>query len=285
MPSDPLLGRVIDKKYRIDAQIGLGGMATVYRATRLHIGDVVAIKILHAELLRDPKLAERFQREAQAAARLKHPNVVTVHDFGVCEDDVVYLVMELVEGENLRTMIKDDVSFSYKLLRFTNSALFAHQSEIRTIERALLVLGEEGIRRWVAVAALPLLAADKPHELVVQSLLRARFAEELGRTGGFSPPPICFQMGLFSLLDALLDRTIEYALQQIRLAPVVEQTLLGTAPSEDRVAIVYALVCCYELGDWDTVTVLADQLGVPAVAVGEAYLNAAYWVAEVTAGI
>jgi tRNA A-37 threonylcarbamoyl transferase component Bud32 len=107
MPSDPLLGRVIDKKYRIDAQIGLGGMATVYRATRLHIGDVVAIKILHAELLRDPKLAERFQREAQAAARLKHPNVVTVHDFGVCEDDVVYLVMELVEGENLRTMIKE----------------------------------------------------------------------------------------------------------------------------------------------------------------------------------
>jgi c-di-GMP-related signal transduction protein len=192
---------------------------------------------------------------------------------------------EELDFDKLRTMIKDDVSFSYKLLRFTNSALFAHQSEIRTIDHALMVLGEEGIRRWVAVAALPLLAADKPHELVVQSLLRARFAEELGRTGGFSPSPICFQMGLFSLLDALLDRTIEYALQQIRLAPVVEQTLLGTAPSEDRMAIVYALVRCYELGDWDTVTTLADQLGVPAVDVGEAYLKSAYWVAEVAAGL
>jgi tRNA A-37 threonylcarbamoyl transferase component Bud32 len=108
MLSDPLLGRVIDDKYRIEAEIGTGGMATIYRATRLKIGDVVAIKILHGELLREPKFAERFQREAQAAARLKHPNVVTVHDFGVSDDGIIYLVMELVEGRNLRTMIKDD---------------------------------------------------------------------------------------------------------------------------------------------------------------------------------
>jgi tRNA A-37 threonylcarbamoyl transferase component Bud32 len=108
MLSDPLLGRVIDDKYRIEAEIGAGGMATIYRATRLKIGDVVAIKILHGELLREPKFAERFQREAQAAARLKHPNVVTVHDFGVSDDGVIYLVMELVEGRNLRAMIKDD---------------------------------------------------------------------------------------------------------------------------------------------------------------------------------
>ena len=108
MISDPLLGRVIDNKYRIDAEIGAGGMATIYRATRLKIGDVVAIKILHTELLREPKFAERFQREAQAAAGLKHPNVVTVHDFGVSDDGIIYLVMELVEGRNLRTIIKDE---------------------------------------------------------------------------------------------------------------------------------------------------------------------------------
>jgi hypothetical protein len=83
-------------------------MATIYRATRLRIGDAVAIKILHSEFLREPKFAERFQREAQAAARLKHPNVVTVHDFGVSDDGIIYLVMELVEGRNLRTMIKDE---------------------------------------------------------------------------------------------------------------------------------------------------------------------------------
>ena len=106
MANDSLLGRVIDGKYRIDAEIGAGGMAVVYRATRVHIGDLVAIKVLHSELLRDPLFAERFRREAQAAARLKHPNVVAIYDFGVA-GDLVYLVMELVEGPNLRTIIKD----------------------------------------------------------------------------------------------------------------------------------------------------------------------------------
>ncbi|MDB5072429.1 MAG: Serine/threonine protein kinase [Candidatus Eremiobacteraeota bacterium] len=102
-----LLGRVIDGKYRIDAEIGAGGMATIYRATRLQIGDAVAIKVLHAELLREPQFTERFKREAQAAARLKHPNVVAIYDFGVSTEGVIYLVMELVEGPNLRTIIRD----------------------------------------------------------------------------------------------------------------------------------------------------------------------------------
>jgi len=104
---DPLIGRVIDEKYRIEAEIGSGGMATIYRATRLRIGDAVAIKVLHSEYLREPRFAERFQREAQTAARVKQPNVVTVYDFGV-SDGLIYLVMELVEGRNLRTIIKDE---------------------------------------------------------------------------------------------------------------------------------------------------------------------------------
>ena len=108
MAKDPLLGRVVDGKYRIDGQIGAGGMATIYRAMRLHIGDVVAVKVLHSELLREPHFAERFRREAQAAARLRHPNVVAIYDFGLSADGLIYLVMELVEGRSLRTIIAED---------------------------------------------------------------------------------------------------------------------------------------------------------------------------------
>jgi tRNA A-37 threonylcarbamoyl transferase component Bud32 len=104
---DPLLGRVVGDKYRIDAEIGAGGMATIYRCTRLHIGDTVAVKVLRADLFRDPQFAERFRREAEAAARLKHPNVVAIYDFGVASDGLAYLVMELVDGPNLRTLIRD----------------------------------------------------------------------------------------------------------------------------------------------------------------------------------
>ena len=96
-----MLGRSIDGRYRIDSLIGAGGMGTVYRATRLLIGDEVAIKILHQDHA-DANSYERFRREAQAAARLKHPNAVSIYDFGISTDGLQYLVMEFVEGESLR---------------------------------------------------------------------------------------------------------------------------------------------------------------------------------------
>ena len=100
-----LAGRVIADKYRIEAKLGAGGMGFVYRATRLLIDDEVAIKILHSGVT-DPRAGDRFQREARAAARLKHPNVVTIHDFGITDDGMQYLVMELVEGDSLRRIIE-----------------------------------------------------------------------------------------------------------------------------------------------------------------------------------
>ncbi len=107
-----MIGHIIDRKYRLDTKIGFGGMGDVYRASRLLIGDQVAIKILHAARVSDPQAGERFRREAQAAARLKHPNAVAIYDFGVTSDGLVYLVMELVEGQNLRQIIKQQGSLS-----------------------------------------------------------------------------------------------------------------------------------------------------------------------------
>ncbi len=103
---DRLIGHTIDGRYRIDSLIGLGGMGSVYRVTRLLIGDEVAMKILHTERVADPHVGERFRREAQAAARLKHPNAVSIYDFGVTSDGLQYLVMELLEGLSLRQIIK-----------------------------------------------------------------------------------------------------------------------------------------------------------------------------------
>jgi serine/threonine-protein kinase len=104
--NDARIGRIIEGKYRLDVRVAAGGMGTVYRAERLMIGDAVAIKILHPEHVADANATERFRREAQAAARLKHPNAVQIYDFGVTDDGLVYLVMELVEGESLRHVIR-----------------------------------------------------------------------------------------------------------------------------------------------------------------------------------
>src|SRR5258707_7108915 len=105
---DELIGRMIEGRYRIESLIGLGGMGSVYRVTRLLIGDEVAMKILHSERLADPHAGERFRREAQAAARLKHPNAVSIYDFGITSDGLQYLVMELLEGLSLRQIIKQE---------------------------------------------------------------------------------------------------------------------------------------------------------------------------------
>jgi len=105
LPRDPLAGRVLDEKYRLDERLGEGGMGTVYRATHLLIDRPVAVKVLHPRFVEDEAAQERFRREARAAGRLQHTNAVTVTDFGRTSDGFVYIVMELLEGRNLREVL------------------------------------------------------------------------------------------------------------------------------------------------------------------------------------
>lgn len=106
--SDSLVGRVLDSKYELTATLGEGGMGAVYRARRLHIGDEVAVKVLHRKFLLDDNAIERFRREARSAALIGHPNVVTIHDFGESREGgaPAYIVMELVKGVSLRALLK-----------------------------------------------------------------------------------------------------------------------------------------------------------------------------------
>ena len=104
-PPDPLVGVVLDDKYRLDARLGVGGMGTVYHATHLLIERPVAVKVLNPRLVADETAKERFRREARAAGRLQHTNAVTVTDFGETPDGLVYLVMELLEGRPLRDIL------------------------------------------------------------------------------------------------------------------------------------------------------------------------------------
>lgn len=108
VPSDPLIGRTLDEKYRLDELLGTGGMGTVYRATHLLIDRPVAIKLLNPRYVEDEAAQVRFRREARAAGRLQHTNAVTVTDFGRTSDGFVYIVMELLEGRTLREVLAHD---------------------------------------------------------------------------------------------------------------------------------------------------------------------------------
>jgi serine/threonine-protein kinase len=104
---DPLIGRLLDGRYRIGARIARGGMASVYEATDLRLDRTVAVKVMHPGMGDDEEFAARFVREARAAARLSHPNVVAVYDQGD-EDGTVFLAMELVPGHTLRDLIRKE---------------------------------------------------------------------------------------------------------------------------------------------------------------------------------
>ncbi|RKT04264.1 serine/threonine-protein kinase [Streptomyces sp. 3211.6] len=103
---DPLVGRVLDGRYRVDARIAAGGMATVYRALDTRLDRVLALKIMHPDLAADTAFVDRFIREAKSVARLAHPNVVAVFDQGT-DGPYTYLAMEYISGCTLRDVLRE----------------------------------------------------------------------------------------------------------------------------------------------------------------------------------
>ena len=103
---DPLVGQLLDGRYRVDARIAVGGMATVYRAVDTRLDRVLALKVMHPTLAADAHFVDRFIREAKSVARLAHPNVVQVFDQGA-DRSYVYLAMEYVAGCTLRDVLRE----------------------------------------------------------------------------------------------------------------------------------------------------------------------------------
>lgn len=103
---DPLVGQVLDGRYRVEARIAVGGMATVYRAVDTRLDRVLALKVMHPALAADDAFVERFIREAKSVARLAHPNVVQVFDQGA-DGSYVYLAMEYIAGCTLRDVLRE----------------------------------------------------------------------------------------------------------------------------------------------------------------------------------
>jgi serine/threonine protein kinase len=102
---DSLLGRVLDSKYRVDRMLGRGGFGSVYLATHLMLDHPCAIKVLHRSVLADSMAVARFQQEARATVKIRHPNAISVMDFGITQDSIVYFVMEYFPGTSLREIL------------------------------------------------------------------------------------------------------------------------------------------------------------------------------------
>ncbi len=212
----------------------------------------------------------------------ERPKLLSRQEIPVCKLNYLKILKEMQGPEldypAIEALIRREVSLVSKLLRFINSALFGWKQPVQSIVQALTVLGEQEIRHWVSLAALPSLTVDKPDELMRTALVRTRFCELLAPFAGLGHRKSdLFLIGLLSLLDAMLDRPLGETLAELKLDPEMAATLLGKAAPGDRLADVYALIRAYESGQWETVAATADLLRLPKDIIPELYLNAVTW--------
>ena len=190
-----------------------------------------------------------------------------------------------LDFDRVERLIAGDVALSWQLLRYLNSSLLYRTEEIHSIHQALRMVGERGVRHWAALAALPTLAKNKPDELVTLALVRAHFSEYLAKRADFPEPSGAFLMGLFSVIDALIDLPLNEALSRVKIAPAIGAALLEKAPANDPLGTIHRLVRAWEAGDWAAVSVFTRQLGIPEIApVGEAYAESTLWAQEALRG-
>ncbi len=196
---------------------------------------------------------------------------------------VMRALKEIVVSDSiheLNQVISHDMDLSYKLLRYINSAAFGFRRRIGSIEQALNLIGLESIRRWLTVLSMASLGADKPLELVRQAMLRGRQMEDLARLQGLPRLPDYFVLGMFSLLDALLDQPLEVAVREIVLPETVRQ---GLFEPDSQAGRMLGLLRDTEQADWFAMADCCHALALNVGDVMSAHMEAARWLEEYSA--
>ena len=111
---DPMLGEVLDGKYRLDIRIASGGFGAIYQASHVETGVDLAVKVVHARLASDPGIAARFRREGEALTALRSPHTITAYELGETPDGVLYIAMELLRGATLYQRFRDDGALPWR---------------------------------------------------------------------------------------------------------------------------------------------------------------------------
>jgi c-di-GMP-related signal transduction protein len=210
------------------------------------------------------------------------PEILAAREIPVCKINALRLMRALHQPEldfaELEQLIRRDVSIAHKLLRFVNSAAFACAERVDSILHALALLGETGVRKWVALAAMPNLATDKVPELVRMSVYRGRFCELVAeRTDFRAQASECFLMGLFSLLDVMMSRPLRALLPELGLRESVCAALCGEAVPGNRFGDVYDLCIACEAANTAAIERNAEVLGLPWHTVARLYCDAMSW--------
>ncbi len=187
-----------------------------------------------------------------------------------------------MDFDSVEEVIRLDIAFSHSLLTYVNSAAFQWPTRIESVRQGLLLLGADGVRKWAWMASLSSLGENRPPVLMAQVLMRGRFCEVIS---GLMTLATCdadpFVIGMFSLLDAILQRPLEGILDEMNIGPHIRQALLGPPDVDNPLSLVLTIVKAYELGDFAQVDAAARSIGLSPDDLSTGYLQCLSWVETV----
>ncbi|MGD2093126.1 MAG: HDOD domain-containing protein [Candidatus Aminicenantes bacterium] len=181
----------------------------------------------------------------------------------------------VLELEEVEEIIKRDVSLTYKLLRFINSASFGFRVTVRSVRHALNLLGKREIKKWLTIIVMSGIGQQKPPELVHTAVIRGRLCELIAARFKLRQKPAeAFLTGIFSLMDAFMDRPLEDILEELPLEDHVKAALLG---KEDSFGNPLEVVKAFEKAQWEDVGRYSTQLKLEEDKLACLYLEAVEW--------
>ncbi|MBZ5653749.1 MAG: HDOD domain-containing protein [Acidobacteriia bacterium] len=188
--------------------------------------------------------------------------------------------MPEINPREIENMIKGEASLCYRLLRYLNSPIFGFPGKIQSVRHALAILGEREVRRWIRLVVTLGAADNKPSDLVLSALVRARFCELLGPRTQHGQADV-FLVGLLSLMDSILELPMGVVLEGICVDPEMKAVLLG---EKSQLTPLYELMVAQEAAEWAKVGSLCAQMNLDGALVAESHWQAMRWAREMTAG-
>jgi c-di-GMP-related signal transduction protein len=282
-----------------DPRVGLVGPRDLVRVDLRSASPSTARTVAHVARAADARLlavgldtqdavelAGRLHADAYQGRFFQQPSVVSGRRLSGSRLAHLLLLQAVsrssIDYDEVEEIIKRDVSLAWKFLNHINSAFFGWEQRIESIRHGVVLLGERGVRRWVALVAVTGLREELPAELVTSAVIRGRFCERLAPLADEDASPLeAFLAGMFSLLDSLLGMPLEEALDHIALPEPVAAAILE---GDGLLGTVLDLVRAYERGDWDRVDDLAVQTGVDPSHLLRLYLEAIHWARDARPG-
>jgi len=188
-----------------------------------------------------------------------------------------------VDLAGVEDLIKHDASLCYRLLRYLNSPLLGVPAAVKSVRHAMTLLGERELVRWIRMATTVAMGHEKCSDLVLSSLVRARFCELIAPKVDHGRSDL-FLLGMLSLMDAILEVPMGMVVEGLALDPDTKAGLLGSKTGEKSpLSAVYDLLVAREAGDWEKVTEQAKKLNLSLPFINRSYNEAMSWAHQMTA--